>query len=149
MIRPQPVEPILPAVALSIVWGANGIAIGGAVGLGGFMIGSQLYNSNDRDRNAAEIFHQQISRAEQNSQDIFNSFKDDSRYPPGYDKRTWGKVKGKTTYVDPDGNHWSEDKFHKDHWDVADKNGNAIKEIGFDGRQLWPDGPKNKNKDTK
>jgi hypothetical protein len=32
---------------------------------------------------------------------------------------------------------------HKDHWDVSDRVGNEIKEVAFDGRELWPDGPKN------
>lgn len=36
---------------------------------------------------------------------------------------------------------------HKDHYDVTNpKNGNNIKEVDYYGRQIWPDGPKNKNK---
>lgn len=36
---------------------------------------------------------------------------------------------------------------HKDHWDVTDpKTGKKLKEIDFDGNQICPDGPKNKNK---
>jgi hypothetical protein len=38
---------------------------------------------------------------------------------------------------------------HKDegaHWDVADTKGKKIKEVNDDGTQIWPNGPKNKNK---
>jgi hypothetical protein len=35
---------------------------------------------------------------------------------------------------------------HKDHWDVSDTKGKKIKEIDFDGNQIWPGGAKNKNK---
>lgn len=56
------------------------------------------------------------------------------------------KLRGGQGYRDKDGNIWKKDKLHKDHWDVVDSKGNKIKEITFDGRQLWPNGPKNKNK---
>ncbi len=32
---------------------------------------------------------------------------------------------------------------HKDHWDVIDRSGTKIKELDFNGRELWPNGPKN------
>ena len=35
---------------------------------------------------------------------------------------------------------------HKDHWDVSDPKGKKVKEVDFDGRKIWPGGPKNKNK---
>jgi len=36
---------------------------------------------------------------------------------------------------------------HKDHWDIINpKTGRKIKEIDFNGKQIWPNGPKNKNK---
>jgi hypothetical protein len=38
---------------------------------------------------------------------------------------------------------WKKDQLHKDHWDVTDRKGNKVKEVTFDGRQLWPNGPKN------
>ncbi len=68
-----------------------------------------------------------------------------SSKPPGYDK---GGVKqrGSQGYKDPDGNIWKKDQKHKDHWDVSDGKGKKIKEVDFNGRQIWPGGPKNKNK---
>jgi len=56
------------------------------------------------------------------------------------------KLKGNQGYRDKDGNTWKKDKLHKDHWDVSNKKGDKIKEVDFDGKQIWPDGPKNKNK---
>ena len=41
---------------------------------------------------------------------------------------------------------WKKDMFHKDHYDVTDAKGVKVKEIRYDGTQLWPNGPKNKNK---
>lgn len=38
------------------------------------------------------------------------------------------------------------DMLHKDHWDVSNKKGVKIKEIDFNGNQIWLGGPKNKNK---
>ncbi len=36
---------------------------------------------------------------------------------------------------------------HRDHWDVSDrKTGKKMREVDFSGVQIWPDGPKNKNK---
>lgn len=49
--------------------------------------------------------------------------------PKGY--REWQKIGNK-------------DKLHKDHWDVTDSKGNKIREVDFDGIELWPNGPKNK-----
>jgi RHS repeat-associated protein len=54
------------------------------------------------------------------------------------------KLKKDQGYRDKDGNIWKKDKLHKDHWDVSDRKGRKIKEVRFDGTQLWPDGPKNK-----
>jgi len=56
------------------------------------------------------------------------------------------KLKGNQGYKDKAGNTWKKDMKHKDHWDVSDKKGNKVKEVTFDGKQLWPDGQKNKNK---
>ncbi|MGA2814222.1 MAG: RHS repeat-associated core domain-containing protein [Candidatus Acidiferrum sp.] len=53
------------------------------------------------------------------------------------------KLKGGQGYRDKNGNLWKRDQLHKDHWDVSDRKGNKIKEVTFDGRQIWPDGPKN------
>jgi hypothetical protein len=39
---------------------------------------------------------------------------------------------------------------HKDHWEITEpKSGKKIKEIDFEGNQIWPDGPKNKNEKNK
>lgn len=56
------------------------------------------------------------------------------------------KLRGDQGYRDKDGNIWKKDKLHKDHWDVSDKKGNKVKEVDFSGKQIWPNGPKNKNK---
>ncbi len=56
------------------------------------------------------------------------------------------KLRGDQGYRDSDGNLWKKDQLHKDHWDVSDRKGNKIREVDFDGRQIWPGGPKNKNK---
>lgn len=61
--------------------------------------------------------------------------------------KKWIKLKGDQGWKKKsDGTIWKKDKLHKDHWDVSDKKGNKMKEITFDGRRLWPYGPKNKNK---
>ncbi len=56
------------------------------------------------------------------------------------------KLRGDQGYRDNQGNIWRKDQLHKDHWDVMDRRGNKIKEVDFEGKQLWPGGPKNKNK---
>ena len=68
-----------------------------------------------------------------------------SSKPPGHDK-DWVKLKGSQGYRDPEGNIWKKDMLHRDHWDVSDRKGNKIKEVDFNGKQIWPGGPKNKNK---
>jgi len=35
---------------------------------------------------------------------------------------------------------------HKDHWDVMNQKGRKVKEVDFNGRQIWPGGPKHKHK---
>ena len=45
------------------------------------------------------------------------------------------------------GDIWKKDNLHKDHWDISDpRTDNKVKEIDFFGREIWPNGPKNKNK---
>lgn len=56
------------------------------------------------------------------------------------------KLKNGQGWRDKDGNVWKKDMLHKDHWDVSNKKGIKIKEIDFNGNQIWPGGPKNKNK---
>ena len=41
---------------------------------------------------------------------------------------------------------WKKDKLHKDHWDVSNRKGKKVKEVDFNGKQIWPNGKKNKNK---
>jgi hypothetical protein len=65
--------------------------------------------------------------------------------PPGYGLN-WVKLKGAQGFRDPHGLIWKIDRLHKDHWDVSSYNGRKIREIDFQGIQIWPDGPKNKNK---
>lgn len=38
------------------------------------------------------------------------------------------------------------DMLHKDHWDISDAKGNKTREVDFDGNEIWPNGPNNKNK---
>ena len=66
-------------------------------------------------------------------------------HPPGFGKG-WVKLRGNQGYKDPDGNIWKKDTLHKDHWDVSDRRGKKIKEVEFNGRRIWPGGPKNKGK---
>ena len=55
------------------------------------------------------------------------------------------KLKRGQGYRDKKGNTWRKDKLHKDHWDVVDRKGRKVKEVTFDGRQIWPGAPKQKN----
>ncbi|MBW7453393.1 RHS repeat protein [Paenibacillus sepulcri] len=41
---------------------------------------------------------------------------------------------------------WKKDQLHKDHWDLSDSKGKKVKEVDFNGKQIWPNGNKNKNK---
>ena len=65
---------------------------------------------------------------------------------PNKDSKDWVKLKGDQGWKDSEGNIWKKDKLHKDHWDISDKKGNKIKEVDYEGKELWPNGPKNKNK---
>jgi hypothetical protein len=61
----------------------------------------------------------------------------------------WTKLKGDQGWRGADGNIWKKDKKHKDHWDVSDPKGNKVRDVDFRGVQIWPAGPKNKNKRPK
>jgi hypothetical protein len=61
----------------------------------------------------------------------------------------WIKLKGDQGWRDAHGYIWKKDKKHKDHWDVTDTKGNKIREVDFRGVQIWPEGPKNRNKRPK
>jgi len=72
-----------------------------------------------------------------------NQLKKYSKEPPV--KST--KLKNDQGWRDKDGNIWKKDMKHKDHWDLSDeKTGKKVKEVDFDENQIWPEGPKNKNK---
>lgn len=55
------------------------------------------------------------------------------------------KLRGSQGWRDANGNIWKKDMLHKDHWDVMDRSGNKIREVDFNGRELWPNGPKNRS----
>ncbi len=68
---------------------------------------------------------------------------DYSQQPPG----GLTKLKNGQGWKDSEGNIWKKDQLHKDHWDITNpKTGKKVKEIDFGGKQIWPGGPKNKNK---
>ena len=57
------------------------------------------------------------------------------------------KLKGGQGWKDAKGNIWKKDMKHKDHWDITNpKTNKKIQEVDFNGNQIWPSGPKNKNK---
>ena len=58
----------------------------------------------------------------------------------------WVKLRGDQGWRAADGNIWKKDMLHKDHWDVMDSDGRKIREVDFDGREIWPGGPKNRGK---
>ena len=58
----------------------------------------------------------------------------------------FAKMRGDQGYKGRDGNLWKVDRLHKDHYDVSNSKGEKIREVDFFGNQIWPDGPKNKNK---
>ena len=60
----------------------------------------------------------------------------------------WTKLKGDQGWRDRRGLIWKKDMLHKDHWDIIDpRTGKKIKEVDFAGRQIWPDGPKQRGKE--
>lgn len=125
-----------------LVWGAGGLAFAGwdAVAAGTFytiggIFAACLINKIARDAGADGGI----------AQDWIESA---SKIPPGYTDE-WTKRRGRPGFVDQDGNIWTPDMKHRNHgphWDVSDPSGNKIKEVNDDGTQIWPDGPKNKNK---
>lgn len=77
---------------------------------------------------------------------------DPAKNPPGWSD-DWIRRRG-GGWIDPDGNRWERDKGHVrpgeeherncPHWYVFGSNGGLKAEVGLDGAQLWPNGPKNK-----
>jgi hypothetical protein len=70
---------------------------------------------------------------------------DDAIAQPG-EGEGWTKLRGNQGWRDSKGNIWKKDQLHQDHWDVSDRRGRKVREVDFQGRELWPNGPKNKNK---
>ncbi|MCD0169553.1 hypothetical protein [Deinococcus sp. 23YEL01] len=83
-----------------------------------------------------------------------NVLKSDSEAPkpapqptPNSDPSDFTKLRGGQGYKENDtGLTWKKDQLHKDHWDISDRKGEKVKEVDFNGNQIWPSGPKNKNK---
>ncbi|WP_090375287.1 hypothetical protein [Dyadobacter sp. SG02] len=66
-----------------------------------------------------------------------------SKTPPG----NLTRLRNGQGWRDSEGNEWKLDKLHEDHWDVTDpKTRKKVNEVDFEGKQIWPDGAKNKNK---
>ena len=65
---------------------------------------------------------------------------------PADSPKDFTKLKNGQGWKDSDGNIWKKDMLHKDHYDISDSKGNKIKEVDFNGNEIWPNGPKNKNK---
>lgn len=68
---------------------------------------------------------------------------------PTSDPGDFTKLKGNQGLKDKHGNIWKKDQLHKDHWDISNKKGKKVREVDFDGNEIWPNGPKNKNKSPK
>ena len=58
----------------------------------------------------------------------------------------WVKLPGGQGWKYKDGSIWKKDRLHKDHWDITDRKGKKIREVDFNGEQLWPEGPKQRGK---
>ncbi len=66
---------------------------------------------------------------------------------PESSPKDFTKLRGSQGYKEnKTGLNWKKDKLHKDHWDVSDQKGKKVLEVDFQGKKLWPNGPKNNNK---
>ena len=82
-----------------------------------------------------------------NDDDDENSHGQKKEHTPDSHPDEFTKQKNGQGYKEKKTGHtWKKDMLHKDHWDVSDSRGHKVKEVDFNGRQIWPDGPKNKNK---
>ena len=76
--------------------------------------------------------------------------KSSSSQTPKYSKEPPGKptkLRGGQGWRDKKGLIWKRDMKHKNHYDVTDpKKGKKVKEVDYNGKQIWPNGKKNKNK---
>ena len=66
------------------------------------------------------------------------------RVPPGFGPG-WAKLRGAQGWRDPNGLIWKLDRLHRDHWDISER-GKTVREVDFAGKQIWPEGPKNRRK---
>ncbi|MBU2714149.1 RHS repeat-associated core domain-containing protein [Zooshikella harenae] len=103
------------------------------------------------DEAATAAFHaaraaQQLNNLNENVYDDDNGKCPTPETHPG----DFDKLRGDQGYRPKDkkkkNERWKKDRLHEDHWDVSDTKGKKVKEIDFDGNQIWPNGPKNKNK---
>jgi len=93
---------------------------------------------------------EQTDEGTSDSKEAEGSEKDKSKVKtPTSNPEDYTKLKGNQGWKDKDGNTWKKDQLHKDHWDISNKKGKKIKEVDFDGNEIWPNGPKNKNKSPK
>lgn len=74
---------------------------------------------------------------------------------PDSDPEDFNKLKGNQGIKDEKHRTWGQDHGHKvnginsrpvPHWDVTDRRGKKVMEVAPDGKVIWPDGNKNKNK---
>gem|GEM_PF-3271187 len=103
-----------------------GDIFGGLI-LGGALAYDILYNENSESDEDAK----QCSTPETHPEE-FDKLKGNQGYRPKDKKKK--------------NERWKKDRLHGDHWDISDKKGRKTKEVDFGGNQIWPNGPKNKNK---
>ncbi len=65
---------------------------------------------------------------------------------PTSSPKSFTKLKGNQGWKDKSGNIWKKDVKYKDHWDISNKKGKKIKEVSYNGIEIYPNGPKNKGK---
>jgi len=149
------VHNFFPLLAFTITWVPGvGVAIGGGIAAGAVALGGIFWGSSEEAKK--EVIFREMESAiartttyqEKDKKSVIDHARKTEDFPPGHDD-DWKKIKGSDGFIDPDGNRWKKDKLHKDHWDVSNPKGKQIKEVGFGGNQIWPEGPKNKNKDKK
>lgn len=155
VVAAQQAQAMAPLIGFLIEWVVGeGFVYTATAALGGigFGIGYDTKTGNYHQQTQTDRVHafaqQYCKDYPEKCKDNHSEATDPSRLPPGYGDG-WRKAKGRDGYIDPDGNRWSWDKGHADHWDVEDKRGKAIKEVSPEGDQIWPNGRKNKNKDRK
>jgi len=73
-----------------------------------------------------------------------------SNHTPPLRHGEFSKLKNGQGFRDSKGRIWKIDQKHKnspsEHWDIIDSKGNKVMEVDYNGKELWPNGPKNKGK---